>query len=328
MSVDLAALLHELDVRVTEGSTGAAWLLRTSDGDTFEVEPTVPAHRVTAAQVRTNTPRHRGQRSRPLHVGETATSGVIERAVASEIDILTSEPLRLILEGRIFEVRPQPQLRHRSQHPGRRPWTRWALERYLVLSPTPSRQSQIAETLGVTQQSVSRAAQSLSRIVLDEGDGLFAADRSQLLTQWQGEYPGPGGQEFGWYSLDPVTKLVDRVVSLAALLEVRTLVSGDVAADRIAPWKLPERGRIYVSGPLDLADDGFVSVPLDEANVVTCIPRDPTLWRLAYPAQVSADSSVQPIADAAIVYWDLLRSGEQGSDEAAAHLAQLLTEER
>ena len=48
-------------------------------------------------------------------------------------------------------------------------------------------------------------------------------------------------------------------------------------------------GRVYVSGPIDLADDGFVPVPLQEANLVTCVPRDPTLWRLASSVETADD---------------------------------------
>lgn len=325
MSVDVGALLHELDVRVAEGATATTWLLRTSDGSAFEVEPTAPANRVNAVQVR-SAERHRSSEpGRLLHVGESATPGVVERAKAGEIDLLTAEPIRLIHSGRSFDVETVPQSRQRPQHTGKHPWVRWALERYLLLAPQPSRQSQIARSLGTTQQSISRAAQALNGLVADDGEGLVAADRSRLLEHWRDEYPGPGGQEFGWYSLDPVMELTGRVVDVAALLEVGTLVSGDVAADVIAPWKLPASARIYISAPVDLADDGFASVPLEEANVVTCIPRDPTLWRLGALMEEDPESDDLPLADAAIVYWDVFMSGDQDSDEAAQQLAYRLT---
>src|SRR5699024_8211650 len=51
MSVDVAALLHELNIHVTEGSSSTSWLLRAADDASFEVEPGVAAQRLTAHRV-------------------------------------------------------------------------------------------------------------------------------------------------------------------------------------------------------------------------------------------------------------------------------------
>src|SRR5699024_12554610 len=114
-------------------------------------------------------------------------------------------------------------------------------------------------------------------------------------------------------------------IRLARQLEMQALVSGDSGADKIAPWKLSVHGSVYVSGPIDLADDRFVPVPLQEANLVTCVPRDPPLWRLASPVETERQPDDLPLADAAIVDCDLLMSGDQDSDEAAQHISQHLT---
>lgn len=326
MSVDVANLLHELDVLVTEGSSRSSWLLRTPDRTSFEVTPSVPTESLNARQIRIDASPQTSADRRVLHVGRSATPGVVERAEAGEFDILTAEPTRLIHAGRTYEAASAPSLRRRPREKTGRPaWVRWALQRYLLLTPSPNRQPVIAEALGTTQQSVSRAAQALQGLVTDEGKGLLAPDRARLLEHWRSEYAGPGGQEFGWYGLDPVTEQVDQVVNIAALLEVPALVSGDVGADRLAPWKLPMRGRVYVAGPIDLSDDGFVPAPLGEATLITCVPRDPTLWRLAPHVEEAEGSDGFPIADAAIVHWDLLMSGDQDSGEAAQQVSRLLT---
>lgn len=328
MPVDVAALLRELDILVAEGSSRSSWLLRPPDGTSFEREPTAPTERLNALQIRIDaSPRTDGQH-RLLHVGRSATAGVVERAEAGEVDILTAEPILLIHAGRTYKAALAPSPRQPPQHTGKPAWVRWALQRYLLLTPTPSRQPVIAEVLGTTQQSVSRAARALHGLVTDEGEGLFAPDPAGLLEHWRNEYPGPGGQEFGWYGLDTATEHVEAVVKVAEQLEVQALVSGDVAADRIAPWKLPMRGRVYVSGPIDLSDDGFVPAPLEEANLVVCVPRDPTLWRLVPSIENYPGSDNLPIADAAIVYWDLLMSGDQDSDEAAQQVSRLLTRDQ
>lgn len=328
MPVDVAALLHELGVLVTEGTSRSSWLLRDPDGTPFEVEPAIPADRLNAIQIRINASRRSDSQRRILHVGRSASNGILERAKAGEFDILTADPIQLIHSGRANAAAPALSRKQSPRHKGRPAWTRWAVQRYLLLTPAPSRQPVIADALGTTQQSISRAAQALQGLVTDRGEGLFATDRARLLEHWQSEYPGPGGQEFGWYGLDTATEHVEAVVALAAQLEVHALVGGDVAADRIAPWKHPMRGRVYLSGPIDLTDDGFVPAPLEEANLIACIPRDPTLWQLASSIANGAKSNDLPIADAAIVYWDLAMSDDQDSDEAAQQVSRLLTDDQ
>jgi hypothetical protein len=68
---------------------------------------------------------------------------------------------------------------------------------------------------------------------------------------------------------------------------------------------------------VDLAGEGFVPVSLAEANLVTVLPRDPTLW-----CTVGPDNGRQEprLADPVMVYGDLLRSRDLDNAEAAAHL--------
>lgn len=72
MSVDAAALLHELDVRTAEGSTRQDWLLRAPDGTSFEVRPVAAVEHLSAHifRSRTGAAASTGQRA-PL-VGETS----------------------------------------------------------------------------------------------------------------------------------------------------------------------------------------------------------------------------------------------------------------
>lgn len=62
--------------------------------------------------------------------------------------------------------------------------------------------------LGISQQAVSQAVAHLGSLVVDHGDGLRVRDRRSLLDRWLEEYAGPGGLEFGWYSLGPVGEQV------------------------------------------------------------------------------------------------------------------------
>lgn len=324
MPVDAASLLHELDVRATAGSTSQDWLLRAPDGTSFEVRPTSASEHLSTHLLRSRVQGHPRAGQRALLIARTATDGVLRRAQAGEIDLLTETPLRLIHDGHAYEAAPAPAPLTPPRLNGRPAWVRWALARYLLTAREPRRQSVIAQALGSSQQAVSHAARALGELVADNGAGLVVADPVRLLEQWVREYPGPRGQRFGWYALDPAAELAEHVVALTAQLELTALVSGDVAADQLAPWKLPASALVYVSGPIDLAGDGFVPTPLEEANVVTCVPDDPTVWTLASALDVEDDEATLPLADPALVYWDLLMSGTQDSAEAADHLAAAL----
>ncbi|MFE5777507.1 hypothetical protein [Brachybacterium sp. NPDC056505] len=324
--VDVATVLRELDLSVTGGSTEDAWLLRAADGSRFEVSPAPPVKRLDARHVN-NTLAHR---SAALLVGESATPGTIARAEAGDIDILTARPIRLIHAGHIYEAATPEEPAHspRSMPRGRPAWIRWALERYLLLAMEPARQPAIAGELGTNQQAVSRAVRRLGDFAVDSRKGVFARDRRALLEHWIDEYPGPGGQEFGWYGLADVRDQARTACAVATSLELEPRVGGDVAADAIAPWKLPTNARIYVREPVDLAGDGFVHAPLEEATLVTCVPRDPTIWRLTSMSQAVSAPDGLPLADPLIVLWDLLASTDLDSDAAAQKLADAIVGER
>lgn len=323
MKLDIGRLLHELELGLREGSRPDTWLLHTADGTLLEVRPVLgPAHldaRTVRSTLALRTP------TRPLLVGRSATPAVLRRALAGEFDILTAAPARLIHHGRSYGHRtpehPSPPATRRTH----RAWIRWGVERHLLLSSEPTTQRAIAEALGTSQQAVSLAVHRLGRLVSSERTGVQVHDRSALLTTWLDDYSGPGGVEIGWYSLEPVVEQVRTAVGVARMLEVASLVGGDVAADVIAPWKLPVRGRVYVDGPVDLEGDGFVPAPLTEATLVTCIPQDPTLWRLVdlHPAATDRRGGL-PIADPLIVMWDLLDAADVDNPAAAEKIAEML----
>ena len=104
------------------------------------------------------------------------------------------------------------------------------------------------------------------------------------------------------------------------------LISGDVAADRIAPWKMPGKGRIYIKSPVDLVDDGFVPAPIDAATLITQIPRDPSIWALAGAVGTEMPGDEFHSADEVLVYWDVLHGNDADSVEAATHLARSIGE--
>lgn len=310
MAVDVAALLHDLGFMLGQGAGPRDLMLRSPSGKSHLVSFAPATDRITVRTLRHGS----AASSRILFIGRSATPSVIDRAIAGKVDILTEDPPRAIIDGDVFaasggeEQIPARQVRVRPA------WFRWAVERLLVLVDEPLRQSQIAARLGTSQQTVSHAARTLGSLVVDEGHGLRAADRRVLLEHFLKEYPGAGGQQFGWYSLDnPVDQAV-RAMELSTLLDAQPLLSGDVAADRIAPWKLPGQAKLYVSTPVDLGGEGFLPAPLGEATLVITLPQDPTLWHLA------SNGEGPSLADPALVCWDVLHGDDVDSTEASEHL--------
>ena len=328
MAVDVVDLLRELDFGIDMWDD-RSWLLRAPDGHRYLCEVAPVVDRITSTAARYTKAPFGAQRMRPLVAGRTITESMLERARRGELDVITEQPLRLIVRGHVYSddtvsgtsyVPGKTPRRHR----GRPPWIRWATMRCLLLAPGPMRQSEIAAALGSSQQAVSIAFQQLAGLVKDTGSGFVASDKPVLLQKWTADYTGPSGQAFGWYNLDPVVEQTERAAEIAALYEVEPLISGDVAADRLAPWKLPAAGKVYVKSPVDLASDGFMPAPLNEATLVTCIPQDPTIWKLLDIGPGSTGTR-SPLADAAIVYWDVLHGKDVDSTEAASKLAKSIT---
>ncbi len=207
MVIDTVSLLRELDFTITEGSMTGTWMLGAPDGSRFEVTPMPATERLDSRTLRRSIA-HRDVRSLPLLVGRTATAAVLDRARSGEADVLTAEPTRIIHAGIEREVPVPQRIPPRRGTPGRPAWGRWAVERYLLLAKRPARQAEIAGVLGISQQAVSQAVAHLGSLVVDHGDGLRVRDRRSLLDRWLEEYAGPGGLEFGWYSLGPVGEQV------------------------------------------------------------------------------------------------------------------------
>ncbi|MGW9825825.1 hypothetical protein ACUXNS_000809 [Brevibacterium pityocampae] len=325
MSVDAMELLRECDVEIVDGR-GSMWVVRGPNGRTIRVGIVPAVDRIMSTDVARALRMHRGDHL-PLIPGESITDDMLARARSGAFNVVTANPLRLVLGGQEFSAAEGTDTNPTKTIGRRRPaWLRWAVMRCLLLAEGPVRQSAVADAIGGTQQSVSAAAQHLGDLVDHRSDGLVAPDRKRLLDAWAAEYPGPGGQEFGWYSLDPVPKQADAAAEIAALCDAEPLLSGDVAADRVAPWKLPTRGKIYISRPVDLEDDGFVPAPTTESTLITCIPQDPTLWR-PVAALVAGDAGSPGLADLPTIYWDVLNGRDVDNAEAAARLADMITEE-
>ncbi len=208
-------------------------------------------------------------------------------------------------------------------------WPRWTIIRVLLATGTlPLPQSDAAQLLGTSQATVSRAISTLER------DGLVRTTESanhkrvveptdwdRLLDWWLQHYPGPGGTDSYWYSLDELRSQARHAVAELgrASSTADPVLSGDLAADYVAPWRRPASIVLYVrhSAPLDHA--GFVSVAgPQEATLVVRAPKDPGVWM---PTEWPLEEETElRLADPVQVLHDLMHAAGPDSGEAVAHL--------
>ncbi|MDR1189792.1 MAG: MarR family transcriptional regulator [Bifidobacteriaceae bacterium] len=218
---------------------------------------------------------------------------------------------------------PEPAEPPSRRPPGPQSWALFTLVRRLLADPGASQQ-QLAERAEISQPRASRLLAKLvdSGLVVHGRGWCQPSDWDQLADWWLREYPGPGGTVSYWTAVDSVTDQVRRAIRfLGAQGRRRLAVSGDVAADSLAPWRLPACGVVYCDRPADLTPEGFVSVASpQEATLAVHAPLDSGVW-LGNPWEASG----LPLADPLQIIRDTVSGPEPDRAEAAQHLRQALT---
>ncbi|WP_448808707.1 ArsR family transcriptional regulator [Agromyces bauzanensis] len=204
----------------------------------------------------------------------------------------------------------------------RTPWGRFALMRALCRTPELRTQAQLAEEVGITQAAVSQSLSKLNDLVSRERSGWSAANVRTLADKFLAEYPGVGGIGVNWFALEPVN--MQAATALKAGLEENAMLSGDVGADRIAPWRIPTKAIVYAAAGLDLAKAGFAHTTAESATLELRVPADPTLW---LTASAYAGGQRPTTADPLIVAHDVLRTGGADADDAVEQVLNQLTRE-
>ncbi|MQA98444.1 MAG: MarR family transcriptional regulator [Streptosporangiales bacterium] len=231
---------------------------------------------------------------------------------------------RLRLPGRTITLdRPdgdaaEPQARDAIRPPAER-----AVLGHLLGHPGPHRQVAIAEAVGVTQ---ARVSQVLSRAV-SNGDarrgaaGWEAVNAARILDVLAGTGFTPTLEQ-RWYHLDPPRQQIDLAMEAVRSAGARWRLSGDWAADVLAPWRLPGLVVIHADRTVDLEAAGFVPVVSDEATLVTAVHDIRDAWRIAPPVQARlvAERPEWPFAPIEEIAHDMLMTGEADAPEALTHL--------
>ncbi|RLQ85967.1 hypothetical protein D9V28_03735 [Mycetocola zhadangensis] len=196
---------------------------------------------------------------------------------------------------------------------GRPSWGRHALMRALLFSDEPRTQVELAAQIGTSQAAVSRALKDWTGTV-EKVNGRWRAVKPEgLWDRFLETYPGPSGITESWYSLDPIIKQAED----AQATSPDVLLSGDAAADTIAPWRVPTKALVYAKTGLPLARAKFAESGRDEASLEVIIPADPTIW-----ATAAAWSAHPRTVDPVLAAWDVRRTGGPDAGEAIDRLAR------
>ncbi len=188
----------------------------------------------------------------------------------------------------------------------------WAIIRSLITDGVVAGATAAAKRAGISQP---RASQILARLteanlVEREGRSLWRADREALLDALLSEYRGPGGETLWFYSLNPPGRVAEAAIE-SRVSHQTVVISGDVAADRLAPWRTPTQVTLYSTGEVN--EDRLEVVAArgaDDGNVEVIVPDDVSVFQDGWAGDL-------PIAHPTQVIWDLMRLGGSDREEAA-----------
>jgi len=184
--------------------------------------------------------------------------------------------------------------------------------------------TQLARAVGVTQPRASQVLDRLTRsgLVDREDRTTWTVHRAALLDAFLSQYRGPGGSERRHYTLGSLEDAAHDLAeaSRRATGDVLSL-SGDVAADRISPWRRPTTLLVYAATPFPTSTlDMVEALGSHDANVVIRYPDDRSLFALD---PIGTGNALR-LADPTQVIWDLVDLGGSDRREAADKVAAWL----
>jgi hypothetical protein len=201
----------------------------------------------------------------------------------------------------------------------------FAVLRRLLLAPR-WRQVQLAAAAGLTQARVSQILNMLTGagLAARHSDGWAITDWDRALQVWLSSYPGPRGVTTYWSGLDDVWS--NTLTALGGLPE-EAVVSGDVAADLLAPWRQPRSATIYVPAMDDLSRTGLVPLTMPaDGTVAICVPGDRSVWPIETITRTFRDRKIR-VADPLQVLGDVVSADDADSASAGEHLTNWIRHE-
>jgi hypothetical protein len=185
----------------------------------------------------------------------------------------------------------------------------------------------LAAQAGVSQPRASQILHQLHQLELVDrsGRGRWEPRREALLDRFLAEYPGPGGSEQYYYSLESPLEVAVRAGRVGAQSR-EVVASADVGPDLILAWRRPSLLILYAKHAIDPSDLGLTQAQgRHDANVIMRTPQDRSVFpATALAAQVQGHDV--PMADPLQQIWDLQDLGGSDRIEAAGRLRQWLLE--
>jgi hypothetical protein len=185
----------------------------------------------------------------------------------------------------------------------------------------------LAAQAGISQPRASQILHQLHDLDLVDrsGHGRWEPRREALLDRFLAEYPGPGGSEQYYFSLDSPVDVAVRA-GRASTQSRRIVASADVGPDLILAWRRPSLVILYTKHAIDPSGLGLIQAQgRHDANVIMRTPQDRSVFPVpVLTAQVKGRDV--PLADPLQQIWDLQDLGGSDRIEAAGRLRQWLLE--
>jgi hypothetical protein len=255
-----------------------------------------------------------------LLVAHAITAEALERAESGGWSVVTDDgAVRLRLAGRLLHFDARPSLAAPKRPRGRPGRSAFSVIRALFASEGGATQEEIAQFARVSQVAVSKAISRLSDLglVARGTHGWEVSDRVGAMSWWLANYPGPGGIETHWYGLEAIAEQAWRAYRALDAQRSRPVVSGDVAADLVAPWRTPRRAVLYAERGADLAQVGLTPTDADNATLALVLPQDHAVWPVSTVALIAMPGHGDiGRANAFQVLYDLSRSPGPDAGEA------------
>lgn len=202
-----------------------------------------------------------------------------------------------------------------------------ALVRFCGGEDAELRATAMAAQAGISQPRASQVLHQLRSLHLVDmsGHGRWEPRREALLDRFLAEYPGPGGAEHYYYTLDSPVDVAVRA-GWVSTPSHPIVVSADVGPDLIVPWRRPSLAILYVRHAINPSDLGLTDAQgRHDANVIIRTPEDRSVFPVpALMGQVREDEV--PLADPLQQIWDLLDLGGADRIEAAGRLREWVLE--
>jgi len=223
----------------------------------------------------------------------------------------------LMLQRRVSQAPPTPKRRSLPSGAGSLSLIRWLA---VHASEAPVGATAMSELARVTRARGTQILVDLECLGLAKkaSRGKWTVDRGSLLDRFVQEYPGPGGPERYFYTLqapgDAAATLVTN--SDRRRKEAPWVISGDVAADLVAPWRRPSHLVVYpLDVELQVPKDWVEAHGFSDANVVMRYAADETVARFRTTGLLGKVEL--PLADPTQILWEMHQLGGDDRLEAA-----------